>query len=298
MSKKNKVVKLSSKTRETKKNGCVVYNGVEMTRAEREALIRAQMQKKEPAKEEKHNRIKKGTRVAEPRHSKLFNLLHPNKKQVVVPTLKSVDVHSNVDVKQEENPVVVEKAVEEVVNEVKPVETSKPVEVIKPVAEPVVIAQQVEEVEEDDLSAPINIHNAKKRISPNFVKRVGTVSAKSCDEFIIEDEKLAKEIEDLENSIAKLKTPKNATPEERAALNAQRKELRAQKSSLVTKRENNKEKAIALEKAADGYCDIYELLTGNELSLRKTARINEYEKLTEQEENIVLSSLWARSSRS
>lgn len=266
MSKKNKVVKLSSKTRETKKNGCVVYNGVEMTRAEREALIRAQMQKKEPAKEEKHNRIKKGTRVAEPRHSKLFNLLHPNKKQVVVPALKSVDVHAKVDVKQEENPVVVEKA--------------------------------VEEVEEDDLSAPINIHNAKKRISPNFVKRVGTVSAKSCDEFILEDEKLAKEIEDLENSIAKLKTPKNATPEERAALNAQRKELRVQKSSLVTKRENNKEKAIALEKAADGYCDIYELLTGNELSLRKTARINEYEKLTEQEENIVLSSLWAPSFRS
>ncbi len=282
MSKKNKVVKLSSKTRETKKNGCVVYNGVEMTRAEREALIRAQMQKKEPAKEEKHNRIKKGTRVAEPRHSKLFNLLHPNKKQVVVPTLKSVDVHAKVDVKQEEKPVVVEKAVNE----------------IKPVAKPVVVAQQVEEVEEDDLSAPINIHNAKKRISPNFVKRVGTVSAKSCDEFILEDEKLAKEIEDLENSIAKLKTPKNATPEERAALNAQRKTLRAQKSSLVTKRENNKEKAIALEKAADGYCDIYELLTGNELSLRKTARINEYEKLTEQEENIVLSSLWAPPSRS
>ncbi len=280
MSKKNKVVKLGSKTRETKKNGCVIYNGVEMTRAEREALIRAQMQKNAPAKEEKHNRIKKGTRVAEPRHSKLFNLLHPNKKQVAVPTLKSVDVQAQ--------PVE------------KPADVISPVEVAPFVEQPVTTILPVEnEVEkEDDLSAPITIHNAKKRISPNFVKRVGTVSAKSCDEFILEDEKLEKELSDIESAIAKAKTPKDASAEKRAALNAQRKALRVQRDAIIRKRENNREKAIALEKSADGYCDIYKLLTGNELSLRKTARINEYEKLTEEEENIVLSSLWARASRS
>jgi len=273
MSKKNKFVKLGSKTRETKKNGCVLYNGVEMTRAEREALIRAQMQKNAPAKEEKHNRIKKGTRVAEPRHSKLFNFLHPNKKQVAVPTLKSVDVNA-----------LQEEKVEKLAPVSQVVETSQPV--------------VSEDEKDDDLSTSITIHNAKKRISPNFVKRVGTVSAKTCDEFIIEDEKLEKELADIESAIAKAKTPKNATTEERASLNAQRKELRAQRETIIRKRENNKEKAIALEKAADGYCDIYKLLTGNDLSLRKTARINAYEKLTKQEETIVLNSLWSKSSRS
>ena len=42
MSKKSKVVKLGSKNREKGRRGFVVYNGVEMTRAEREAFLRAQ----------------------------------------------------------------------------------------------------------------------------------------------------------------------------------------------------------------------------------------------------------------
>ena len=41
MSKKNKVIKLASKNRDRGKSYYVTYNGVEMTRAEREALIRA-----------------------------------------------------------------------------------------------------------------------------------------------------------------------------------------------------------------------------------------------------------------
>ena len=54
------------------------------------------------------------------------------------------------------------------------------------------------------------------------------------------------------------------------------------------------EKAMALEKASDGYCDIYRLLTGNELSLRKTERINEYASLSSEQEQEVLDSLWAK----
>ena len=41
MSKKNKVIKLASKNRDRGQSFYVTYNGVEMTRAEREALIRA-----------------------------------------------------------------------------------------------------------------------------------------------------------------------------------------------------------------------------------------------------------------
>ena len=83
MSKKNKVIKLGSKTRDRGQDYLVTYNGVQMTRVEREALLREQAKSNEP--EAVAKKAKKGTRVAEPRHSKLFNLLHPNKKQTVAP---------------------------------------------------------------------------------------------------------------------------------------------------------------------------------------------------------------------
>jgi len=273
MSKKHKVVKLSSKTRVHGKKDCVVYNGVEMTRAEREALIRAQTaEKAEESKPVKQPKIKKGTKVAEPRHSKLFNLLHPNRKQTAVPTLKSVDLVTSVEV-------------HEPVADPTPIKDSTPIEV----ANPVEVSAPVDE--EDDLTQPISRHNAKKRISPAFVKRVATVSAKSCDELIEQDSYLEKEISNIESEISKAKTPKDASPELRAQLNAQRKTLRDQKKALVEKREMNREKAIALEKAADGYCDIYKLLTDDELSLRKTARINPYNALSSDEEQSLLLSL-------
>jgi hypothetical protein len=114
MSKKNKVVKLASKNRDRGKSYLVTYNGVEMTRAEREALIRAAQPK--PAPEPVGKKVKKGTKVAEPRHSKLFNLLHPNKKQTVAPNLKSVDVKKKKPVEEpvkKEEPVAEEPVVEE-----------------------------------------------------------------------------------------------------------------------------------------------------------------------------------------
>lgn len=274
MSKKNKVVKLGSKNREKGRRGFVVYNGVEMTRAEREAFLRAQSSDRpEQVKETKGPKLKKGTKVAEPRHSKLFNLLHPNRKQTTVPDLKSVDV-SAYNAKKSESKEASKKA--SVIEEVPPVEKTEVVE------------------EVDDASSPITISNAKKRISPNFVKRVGTISAKSCDELILEDSKLAQEIAHIDKSIAKAKTPKDASDETRSQLSAERKALRAKKAKLVAKRDINKEKALALEKASDGYCDIYRLLTGNELSLRKTERINEYASLSSEQEQEVLDSLWAK----
>lgn len=274
MSKKNKVVKLGSKNREKGRRGFVVYNGVEMTRAEREAFLRAQSSDRpERVKETKGPKLKKGTKVAEPRHSKLFNLLHPNRKQTTVPDLKSVDV-SAYNAKKSESKEASKKA--SVIEEVPPVEKTEVVE------------------EVDDASSPITISNAKKRISPNFVKRVGTISAKSCDELILEDSKLAQEIAHIDKSIAKAKTPKDASDETRSQLSAERKALRAKKAKLVAKRDINKEKAMTLEKASDGYCDIYRLLTGNELSLRKTERINEYASLSSEQEQEVLDSLWAK----
>lgn len=274
MSKKNKVVKLGSKNREKGRRGFVVYNGVEMTRAEREAFLRAQSSDRpERVKETKGPKLKKGTKVAEPRHSKLFNLLHPNRKQTTVPDLKSVDV-SAYNAKKSESKEASKKA--SVIEEVPPVEKTEVVEKV------------------DDASSPITISNAKKRISPNFVKRVGTISAKSCDELILEDSKLAQEIAHIDKSIAKAKTPKDASDETRSQLSAERKALRAKKAKLVAKRDINKEKAMALEKASDGYCDIYRLLTGNELSLRKTKRINEYASLSSEQEQEVLDSLWAK----
>lgn len=274
MSKKNKVVKLGTKNREKGKRGFVVYNGVEMTRAEREAFLRAQSSDRpERVKETKGPKLKKGTKVAEPRHSKLFNLMHPNRKQTTVPDLKSVDV-SAYNAKKSESKEASKKAF--VIEEVPPVEKTEVVE------------------EVDDASSPITISNAKKRISPNFVKRVGTISAKSCDELILEDSKLAQEIAHIDKSIAKAKTPKDASDETRSQLSAERKALRDKKAKLVAKRDINKEKAMALEKASDGYCDIYRLLTGNELSLRKTERINEYASLSSEQEQEVLDSLWAK----
>lgn len=274
MSKKNKVVKLGSKNREKGRRGFVVYNGVEMTRAEREAFLRAQSSDRpERVKETKGPKLKKGTKVAEPRHSKLFNLLHPNRKQTTVPDLKSVDV-SAYNAKKSESKEASKKA--SVIEEVPPVEKTEVVE------------------EVDDASSPITISNAKKRISPNFVKKVGTISAKSCDELILEDSKLAQEIAHIDKSIAKAKTPKDASDETRSQLSAERKALRAKKAKLVAKRDINKEKAMALEKASDGYCDIYRLLTGNELSLRKTERINEYASLSSEQEQEVLDSLWTK----
>lgn len=274
MSKKNKVVKLGSKNREKGKRGFVIYNGVEMTRAEREAFLRVQSSDRpERVKETKGPKLKKGTKVAEPRHSKLFNILHPNRKQTTVPVLKSVDV-SAYNAKKSESKEASKKA--SVIEEVPPVEKTEVVE------------------EVDDASSPITISNAKKRISPNFVKRVGTISAKSCDELILEDSKLAQEIAHIDKSIAKAKTPKDASDETRSQLSAERKALRAKKAKLVAKRDINKEKAMALEKASDGYCDIYRLLTGNELSLRKTERINEYASLSSEQEQEVLDSLWAK----
>lgn len=295
MSKKNKVVKLGSKNREHGRKGLVVYNGVEMTRAQRESFLRAQANERPAdAKASKARSPKKGTKVAEPRHSKLFNLLHPNKKQTVVPDLKSVDISSYNSAREASAKQA------EVESVKKPdAKVSKPVVAREAVAETPIKAAEppciaVQCKEEDDLSLPISRSNAKKRISPSFVKRVGTVSARSCDELILEDARLASEIALLDGSIAKAKTPKGASDELKAQLNQERKELRAQKSKLVAKRDVNRGKAVALEKASDGYCDIYRLLTGNELSLRKTDRMNEYVPLSEQEEQEILDSLWAR----
>lgn len=288
MSKKNKVIKLGSKKRDKGKDYLVTFNGVQMTRIEREALLRAQAKTNEPEPAPTGKKAKKGTKVAEPRHSKLFNLLHPKKKQTAVPDLKSV----------ENTAPVVEKKVEEKVEEkveVAPEPTPAP----EPVpAEDVVtgdddFVEEEDDGEEDDLSEELNLRNAKKRISPRFVMRVAKISAKSCDDFINAEPGLDKKIAAVDAEIKKAKTPKDATEEVRAEFNEKRKALRADKKKLELEKSTNRSKAEALEHASDGYCDIFKLLTGKVLQIRKTERLNEYHPLTEEQELEVLNSLWA-----
>ena len=331
MSKKNKVIKLASKNRDRGQDYLVTYNGVQMTRVEREALIRASRSK--TADKDTKKAAKKGTKVAEPSHSKLFNLLHPNKKQTVAPDLKSVDVaavqkkaepakEQKKEPKQEpkkeqkkepKKEPVVEKKVEAAPE---PVEEEKKVEVVpEPVAEPVVEAapepapapapgpavvtgdddfeDEDDDDEEDDLTEELNLRNAKKRISPKFVMRVGKTSAKSCDEYINAEAGLDEKIAAVDAEIKKAKTPKDADDAVKAEYNEKRKALRAEKKKLELEKSTNASKAVALERAADGYCDIFTLLTGKILQVRKTERINEYHPLTEEQELEVLNSLWA-----
>lgn len=294
MSKKNKVVKLGSKKRGKGQEYLVTYNGVQMTRIEREALLREQAKSNTP--ETVAKKAKKGTKVAEPRHSKLFNLLHPNKKQTVAPDLKSVDATA---------PKKEEPKKEEKKEEKKPAKKAEPVEEEKKVAPaPAPIPTNVvtgdedfveeeDDGEEDDFSEELNLRNAKKRISPRFVLRVGKTSAKSCDEYINAEAGLDKKIAAVDAEIKKAKTPKDADEAVRAQYNEKRKALRAEKKSLELEKSTNAAKAVALERAADGYCDIFKLLTGKELQVRKTERINEYHPLTEEQELEVLNSLWA-----
>ena len=326
MSKKNKVIKLASKNRDWGKDYLVTYNGVQMTRTEREALIRAS---RSTSAEPEKKAAKKGTKVAEPSHSKLFNMLHPNKKQTVAPDLKSVDVtakkaeEKKVEAKAEpkkepkkapKKEPELEKKVEaapEPVEEEKKVEAAPEPEVVKVEAEaapapapqpapgPAVVTgdddfeDEDDDDDEDDLSEELNLRNAKKRISPKFVMRVGKTSAKSCDEYINAEGALDEKIAAVDAEIKKAKTPKDADEAVRAEFNEKRKALRAEKKKLETEKSTNAHKAEALERAADGYCDIFTLLTGKILQVRKTERINPYTPLSEEQELEVLNSLWA-----
>ena len=357
MSKKNKVIKLASKNRDRGQSYYVTYNGVEMTRAEREALIRA---KNAGAPVEASKKaVKKGTKVAEPSHSTLFNKLRPNKKQTVVPDLKSVDTSQlkkaepvvekaapvaepEPAAKKKAAPVakpepVVEPVVEEVVPVAEPAPAPEPEPVVEepapapapepepqpepaPEPEPVVeepapepepepapaapapiIANDDDDEdallddddEEDDLTEELNIHNAKKRISPNFVKRVGKVAAKACDDYITSHGDFDEKIAEVDAKIKAAKTPKDADDATKAEYNEKRKALRAEKKKLETEKETSIHKAESLERGADNYCDVFTLLTGKVLDIRKTPRINPYTPLTEEEELEVLNSLWA-----
>ena len=326
MSKKNKVIKLASKSRDRGQSYYVTYNGVEMTRAEREALIRAKKAGAAPAEASK-KAVKKGTKVAEPSHSTLFNKLRPNKKQTVAPDLKSVDTSQ---LKKAEP--VVEKAApvvepEPIIEEVAPVVEPEPAPAPAPEPEPVVeeVAPAPEpepepepapaapapvvanddddedallddDDEEDDLTEELNIHNAKKRISPNFVKRVGKTAAKACDDYISSHGDFDEKISEVDAKLKAAKTPKDADDAVKAEYNEKRKALRAEKKKLEMDKVTSMHKAESLERGADTYCDVFTLLTGKVLDVRKTPRINPYTPLTEEEELEVLNSLWANKS--
>lgn len=320
MSKKNKVIKLASKNRDRGQSYYVTYNGVEMTRAEREALIRAK-NAGAPAEVAKKT-AKKGTKVAEPSHSKLFNKLRPNKKQTVVPDLKSVDtsqLKKTEPIIEKAAPVVEpEPVIEEVAPVVEPAPAPAPAPEPEPVVEEVAPTPEPEpepapaapapiianddddedallddDDEEDDLSEALNIHNAKKRISPNFVKRVGKTSAKACDDYITSHGDYDEKIAEVDAKIKAAKTPKDADDATKAEYNEKRKALRAEKKKLEMDKATGIHKAESLERAADNYCDIFTLLTGKVLDIRKTPRINPYTPLSEEEELEVLNSLWA-----
>ncbi|MBR6085267.1 MAG: hypothetical protein IKP61_06635 [Spirochaetales bacterium] len=322
MSKKNKVIKLASKNRDRGQSYYVTYNGVEMTRAEREALIRAKNAGAAPADAAKKS-VKKGTKVAEPSHSTLFNKLRPNKKQTVVPDLKSVDTSQLKKPEPVAEPEPIKKKKAEPVKKPEPVVEPEPViEEVVPVAEPEPAPEPepvVEEPapapaapapvyandeddedallddddEEDDLTEELNIHNAKKRISPNFVKRVGKTAAKACDDYITSHGDFDEKIAEVDAKIKAAKTPKDADDATKAEYNEKRKALRAEKKKLEMEKITSIHKAESLERGADTYCDVFTLLTGKLLDVRKTPRINPYTPLTEEEELEVLNSLWA-----
>ncbi|MBR5669330.1 MAG: hypothetical protein IKX15_06925, partial [Spirochaetales bacterium] len=150
--------------------------------------------------------------------------------------------------------------------------------------------------EEDDLTEELNIHNAKKRISPNFVKRVGKTAAKACDDYISSHGDFDEKIAEVDAKIKAAKTPKDADDAVKAEYNEKRKALRAEKKKLEMDKVTSMHKAESLERGADTYCDVFTLLTGKLLDVRKTPRINPYTPLTEEEELEVLNSLWANKS--
>ena len=334
MSKKNKVIKLASKNRDRGQSYYVTYNGVEMTRAEREALIRAKNAGAAPADAAKKS-VKKGTKVAEPSHSTLFNKLRPNKKQTAVPDLKSVDtsqlkkpepVAEPEPIKKKAEPVKKPEPAPEpepVIEEVAPVVEPEPAPEPAPAPEPEPVVEEPapapepepepepapapvyanddddedalldDDDEEDDLTEELNIHNAKKRISPNFVKRVGKTAAKACDDYITSHGDYDEKIAEVDAKIKAAKTPKDADDATKAEYNEKRKALRAEKKKLEMEKVTSIHKAESLERGADTYCDVFTLLTGKVLDVRKTPRINPYTPLTEEEELEVLNSLWA-----
>ena len=199
------------------------------------------------------------------------------------------------DLKSVENtaPVVEEKVEEKVEIAPEPTPAPEPVPAEDVVTGDDDVVEEEADGEEDDLSEELNLRNAKKRISPRFVMRVAKISAKSCDDFINAEPGLDKKIAAVDAEIKKAKTPKDATEEVRAEFNEKRKALRADKKKLELEKSTSRSKAEALEHASDGYCDIFKLLTGKVLQVRKTERLNEYHPLTEEQELEVLNSLWA-----
>ena len=106
------------------------------------------------------------------------------------------------------------------------------------------------------------------------------------------DEKIA----EVDAKLKAAKTPKDADDAVKAEYNEKRKALRAEKKKLEMDKVTSIHKAESLERGADTYCDVFTLLTGKLLDVRKTPRINPYTPLTEEEELEVLNSLWANKS--
>ena len=100
-------------------------------------------------------------------------------------------------------------------------------------------------------------------------------------------------IAEVDAKIKAAKTPKDADDATKAEYNEKRKALRAEKKKLEMEKITSIHKAESLERGADTYCDVFTLLTGKLLDVRKTPRINPYTPLTEEEELEVLNSLWA-----
>ena len=132
-----------------------------------------------------------------------------------------------------------------------------------------------------------------KDMNPDFLKRYAANSAASCDREINNFLRLEAEIKALESEVARLRTPKDATEAQRAELVERRRVLNADKSALIRQSNNSREKAIALEKSADGYADLYKYMTGETFDVeRKTDRIVAYKPLTKKRSLEILLMLW------
>lgn len=337
----NKYIKLTSKRRERPKATYVVFEGVQMTAVEREALLRkraAERRREEALKPAPKPTVTKGqiiepptsrpaTNISKKKQPGLFQRLFGKKKKqadsrptavatsaaqpkeetpaVIVTRTEAIVVETS-DVQDtsviEETVVKVEENVcseateataceamtidtqetdvptEEIAAEQEAMAVEEAVETTDATSEPV--AQEevlVEEQTEDDTGAVeevVQLYQKLKRVPKLELLRFARQTAAGADSAIIEHQEIAERLSATEAEIRTLKTPKDATEEQRKALNAQRAALRKERDGLKRKGLIAHEKAVSLERASDEYSAVASWLLEKEVNYRKQPRLN------------------------
>lgn len=144
------------------------------------------------------------------------------------------------------------------------------------IAEVLEASEGLSSVDTPDPHPDTVIQRKLKRLSLAELQRYAKQSAKGADNAILEYEGLSKEYEAKLDEIKAVKTPKNATEEQRAEFNARRTQLRKDRDALARSRTISYENAVALERAADEYAEIVALLLDLPvIDYRRQPRLNE-----------------------